>query len=99
MLGLCIFIGICVGITIVLDQWIFDKQREKRRTFYREEYLNSNDWKRKRWLVLKRDNHRCVYCGRRAAQVHHKRYARRNIGREPIEWLVAVCKPRHEKQH
>ena len=97
--GLFILIGILAGLKIVVDQWVRDKGREKRRTYYRDTYLNSDDWKRKRALVLKRDNHRCVYCGSRATQVHHKQYARRNIGREPIEWLVAVCKSCHELQH
>jgi hypothetical protein len=87
------------GLKMVLEQWLFDKQREKRRNYYRDSYLNSDDWKRKRAVVLKRDRHRCVYCGARATQVHHKQYARRNIGREPIEWLVSLCKPCHEGQH
>ena len=97
--GLFILIGIIAGLKIVLKQWVFDKQREKRRTYYRVTYLNSDNWKRKRAVVLKRDRCRCVHCGARATQVHHKKYARRNIGREPIEWLVSVCKPCHEKQH
>jgi|ERR1700674_4255884 len=99
MLGLFIFLGILVGIKVVFETWLSDKRRERRRTSYRDDYLQSDDWKRKRWLVLKRDGNRCVYCGARATQVHHKRYARRNIGREPIEWLVSVCKTCHEKQH
>lgn len=96
---LFIGLGILAGIKIVLDQWVFDKKRERRRTFYRDTYLTSDDWKRKRALVLKRDSYRCVFCGGRATQVHHKKYARRNIGREPIEWLVSVCKACHDKQH
>ena len=94
-----VFIGILAGLKIVLDHWVFGKQRDRRRTYYRETYLTSDDWKRKRALVLKRDSYRCVYCGARATQVHHKQYARRNIGREPIEWLVSVCKSCHERQH
>ena len=97
--GLFILIGILAGLKIVVDQWVRDKGREKRRTYYRDTYLSSDDWKRKRALVLRRDNYRCVYCGARATQVHHKQYARRNIGREPIEWLVAVCSSCHERQH
>jgi HNH endonuclease len=96
---LFILIGILAGLNIVVKQWVRDKGREKRRTYYRDTYLNSDDWKRKRALVLKRDNYRCVYCGARATQVHHKQYARRNIGREPIEWLVSVCKSCHDQQH
>ena len=99
MLGLLIFLGILIGIKVVFETWLSDKRRERRLTFYRDEYLQSDDWKRKRWLVLKRDGYRCVHCGARATQVHHKRYARRNIGKEPIEWLVSVCKACHEKQH
>jgi 5-methylcytosine-specific restriction endonuclease McrA len=94
-----IVIGVLAGLKIVLDQWVFDKQRERRRKYYRETYLASDDWKRKRALVLKRDAYRCVYCGARATQVHHKQYARRSIGREPIEWLVSVCQSCHEHQH
>jgi 5-methylcytosine-specific restriction endonuclease McrA len=96
---LFIVLGILAGIKIVLDQWVFDKKRERRRNFYRDIYLASDDWKRKRALVLKRDSYRCVFCGGHATQVHHKKYARRNIGREPIEWLVSVCKACHDKQH
>ncbi len=98
-IGLFIFIGILAGLKIVLDQLASDKRREKRRTYYRDIYLNSDDWKRKRALVLKCDRYRCVYCGTRATQVHHKKYARRNIGREPIEWFVSVCMPCHDRQH
>ena len=99
MISLFVVLGVLAGIKLVLDQWVFDKQREQRRTYYRDTYLKSDDWRRKRALVLKRDQYRCVFCGTRATQVHHKQYARRNIGREPIEWLVSVCKSCHEQQH
>ncbi len=70
-----------------------------RRDYYRNVYLKSEEWKRKRYVVLKRDNWRCVYCGGRATQVHHTRYAKRNIGKEPIEWLVSICKTCHDSKH
>jgi hypothetical protein len=73
--GLFILIGIVAGLKIVLEQWVSDKQREKRRTYYRVTYLKSDDWKRRRALVLQRDRYRSVYCGRRATQVHHKQAA------------------------
>jgi 5-methylcytosine-specific restriction endonuclease McrA len=87
-----------------LIKWIFKSlmfeiDRADRRDYYRKEYLKSNAWKRKRYVVLRRDNRRCVYCGGRATQVHHKRYAKRNIGKEPIDWLVSVCKSCHDSQH
>ena len=70
-----------------------------RKGYYREIYLKSDAWKRKRFVVLKRDNWKCVHCGQKATQVHHKRYAQKNIGKEPIEWLESVCKSCHERLH
>jgi 5-methylcytosine-specific restriction endonuclease McrA len=69
-----------------------------RRDYYRDVYLKSDAWQRKRYVVLKRDNWRCVYCGAPADQVHHKRYAD-NIGNEPIEWLVSICHSCHDDIH
>lgn len=70
-----------------------------RRDYYRKVYLKSDEWKRKRYVVLKRDNWCCVHCGARATQVHHKAYAPRNIGKEPIELLESVCKSCHDSLH
>lgn len=76
----------------LFNRWQFDEKRKRRRDYYRGEYLISDAWKRKRFVVLRRDNWRCVRCGARAAQVHHTRYAKRNIVKEPIKWLVSMCK-------
>ena len=83
----------------VLKHLVFEYKRKQRRDYYRNEYLKSDAWQRKRYVVLKRDNWRCVYCGTRATQVHHKRYAKRNIGKEPIDWLVSVCDNCHNLIH
>jgi 5-methylcytosine-specific restriction endonuclease McrA len=83
----------------IFNRWRFAIQRKQRREYYRNDYLKSEAWQRKRYVVLKRDNWRCVFCGGKATQVHHKRYAKYNIGKEPIEWLVSVCKSCHDKQH
>jgi hypothetical protein len=80
-------------------KWLFQSKSERRRDYYRNDYLKSDAWQRKRYVVLKRDNWTCVYCGARATQVHHKRYAPKNIGKEPIEWLVSICKPCHDAKH
>jgi len=88
-----------VGIALVFRHWLFEIKRKRRRDYYRNVYLQSDEWKRKRYVVLKRDNWRCVYCGAYATQVHHKKYARKNIGREPIKWLVSVCKSCHDAKH
>ena len=83
----------------LFKRWRFEKRREQRRDYYRNEYLQSDEWQRKRYVVLRRDNWRCVYCGAPATQVHHKRYAKIRIGKEPIDWLVSICKGCHEAQH
>ena len=77
----------------------FEFKRQRRKEYYRNVYLKSDAWKRKRYVVLRRDNWKCVYCGNKATQVHHKRYAKRNIGKEPIKWLVSVCKSCHDRLH
>ena len=89
-----------IGIS-VLSIWFGLKEREKqriaRRDYYRE-YLKSDAWKRKRYVVLKRDNWTCRYCGAKATQVHHLKYAKYQIGKEPIKWLVSICAPCHRDQ-
>ena len=73
--------------------WSADRTNEYR------EYLKTDAWQRKRYVVLKRDNWTCQYCGAKATQVHHKRYAKYQIGKEPIKWLVSVCGSCHKDQH
>ena len=87
-----------IGIWL-FKRWRFDMKRKRRKSYYRDVYLKSDAWKRKRYVVLKRDNWKCVYCGEPATQVHHKRYAKNNIGKEPIKWLVSVCNPCHDRLH
>jgi len=82
---------------VMSDAWA--RMLMSRGDYYREVYLKSNEWKRKRFVVLRRDNWRCVHCGARATQVHHKKYAPKNIGKEPIEWLESVCKSCHDSLH
>ena len=83
----------------VVKQVVFEKKRKQRTDYYRNVYLKSEDWKRKRYVVLKRDNWTCKYCGGKANQVHHLRYAKKNIGKEPIDWLVSVCGACHKGLH
>ncbi len=90
---------ILIAVVYAVKRLAFEVKRERRRKYYRDKYLKSDDWKRKRYVVLKRDNWRCVYCGAPATQVHHKRYAKRNIGKEPIKWLVSVCDKCHKSLH
>lgn len=94
-----LFLIVIVIAIFFFKNWLFDIKRKQRRDYYRNVYLKSDEWQRKRYVVMKRDNWCCVYCGARATQVHHKKYAKYNIGKEPIEWLVSVCKSCHDKQH
>ena len=89
-LGFVIF----VGFGVLINHF----KRKLRRDYYRNHYLKSDAWQRKRYLVLKRDGWRCVYCGAHATQVHHLKYAK-HIGREPIDWLVSICDECHRARH
>jgi 5-methylcytosine-specific restriction endonuclease McrA len=91
------FIAI-LGAFLIRKLW-FEIRRRRRRDYYRNSYLQSDTWQRKRFVVLRRDNWQCVYCGARDTQVHHKKYAKRTIGKEPTNWLVSVCPKCHDKLH
>ena len=95
---LLLLFGVAV-VSWLIKRWRFNLKRKGRRNYYRNTYLKSDAWKRKRYVVLKRDNWKCVYCGKRATQVHHKRYAKKKIGKEPIKWLVSICKTCHDSLH
>ena len=94
-----IIILIVLILGYFIDRKIFEANRKKRRDYYVNVYLKSDAWKRKRYVVLKRDNWQCVKCGAPATQVHHKKYAKWNIGREPIHWLVSLCSKCHQEEH
>ena len=84
--------------TAAVDDDSYQRATMTRRDYYRNVYLKSDAWQRKRALVLKRDNYTCVHCGYPATDVHHTRYARK-IGKEPIHWLEAVCRSCHVEIH
>jgi hypothetical protein len=75
------------------------RELKSRRDYYNDVYLKSDEWRRKRYVVLRRDKWRCVHCRARATEVHHKKYAPKNIGKEPIEWLESVCRTCHDSLH
>ena len=65
-------------------------------------YLQSDDWKERRGMVLKRDNYLCQAflpgCTRRATEVHHTSYElHRAIGSEAGWNLQSVCHGCHEQ--
>ena len=83
----------------IFGNWLGGHIWSADRTAQYREYLKSDAWQRKRYVVLKRDNWTCQYCGAKATQVHHERYSKYKIGKEPIKWLVSLCEPCHDKQH
>jgi 5-methylcytosine-specific restriction endonuclease McrA len=93
-----IFPILILVLYFVFRSWFRGRSRISRREYYNE-YLKSDEWKRKRYVVLKRDNWKCKYCGAKATQVHHLKYAKYQIGKEPIKWLVSVCASCHKDQH
>ena len=95
-----VFVGIFIFFLLILFSGAKAKEKRRidRRDYYRE-YLKSDEWKRKRYVVLKRDNWTCQYCDKKATQVHHLKYAKYQIGKEPIKWLVSLCGACHKDQH
>jgi len=51
-----ILLLILAVVVLVFNRWMFEMKRKHRRDYYRDEYLKSDAWKRKRYVVLKRDN-------------------------------------------
>ena len=97
------FIGLLAPLAliifiVVVSSNVRESNRVARRDYYRE-YLKSDAWQRKRYVVLKRDNWTCKECGAKATEVHHLKYAKYQIGKEPIDWLVSLCSPCHRKKH
>ena len=67
---------------------------DEKKNYY--EYLKSDEWKKLRKSVLRRDNELCI-CGGKATEVHHKTYAR--VGNEPLSDLVSLCRNCHQNVH
>ena len=62
------------------------------------QYLNSDEWKKIRSLVLKRDENKCQKCKiKDAEEVHHKTYD--NLYNENLEDLISVCQKCHKEIH
>lgn len=65
------------------------------------EYIKSDEWKYKRKEVLERDGFKCRLCGAMGSgyslHVHHNSYD--NLGNEPLEDLITLCKECHERHH
>ncbi len=79
---------------------VFEKFRTENYTIENKhpgynDYINSEDWKKKRIVVLNRDKHICQSClSEVATQVHHLNY--KHLFNEPLFDLVSVCKRCHD---
>lgn len=78
--------------------WALTEFKRQRRNYFlnhHSNYLNSQTWKIKRDLVLKRDNYICQSClQNKATQVHHLDYNYHM--NEPLYKLISVCKHCHD---
>ena len=72
------------------------------------ELLQTDQWKKKRKQIKKRDNYMCRNCGctnRRDLQVHHKQYHHYDNGCNLMPWdylpayLVTLCSQCHGRGH
>ena len=63
-----------------------------------KEYIKSAAWYQKRLARLKKDKYTCQKCGdTEFLEVHHLTYD--NLGDEPMEDLVCLCRACHQKVH
>jgi 5-methylcytosine-specific restriction endonuclease McrA len=63
-------------------------------------YLVSNQWTKKRVLVLRRDSHTCRKCHHKSKTLHvHHAANYLLIPNEPIDSLVTLCSTCHKKEH
>jgi hypothetical protein len=61
-------------------------------------YLKSEEWKKKRLEILRRDNFICSGCGDTASQVHHMTYENLHTKQEYND-CMCVCKNCHQVIH
>jgi 5-methylcytosine-specific restriction endonuclease McrA len=57
---------------------------------YRD-YLDSETWQTIRGRVLERDQEACHVCGKKASQVHHRRYDIETLTGRSLDYLVSLC--------
>lgn len=81
------------------DEYVgkMNKEASEREDEYNQ-YIGSDKWKRKRIIVMERDNYMCQGCLKnRADHVHHLTYDR--FGNELLFDLVALCWICHDIAH
>ncbi len=63
-----------------------------------KEYLKGKEWKILRRKAYLRANHKCEFCNKPAAHVHHIKYPK-NLKDDKLENLVVVCEKCHSLNH
>lgn len=61
-----------------------------------KDYLASKLWARIRGRVFAKKGTKCVSCGERAVQIHHKRYGKEELLGECLDNLIPVCRTCHD---
>lgn len=69
----------------------------KSQDYYRNVYLKSDAWKRKRNLIMDYYDYKCQNCESKATDVHHLSYD--NIFIEKFSDLMPLCRSCHDKEH
>jgi hypothetical protein len=97
---LFVLLVIALGVwgILALQNQIFESGCKRRRDYYHD-YLKTDAWQRKRYVVLKKTIGAAFIAANGQRKSIIKNYAKYNIGKEPIEWLVSVCKDCHQSLH
>ena len=74
-----------------------EKYFKRQLAYYRNTYLNSEEWKHKRQVVMDYYYWKCQKCGDFATDLHHITYD--NIFKEKFEDLQPLCRSCHKKEH
>ena len=73
---------------------------EKPKGFDYYQYLDSEEWRKIRDLVLDRDHHQCQKCGSKEnLQVHHTTYEHQYDERNHLDDLITLCESCHHGFH
>ena len=87
-----------------LQQWIDDSElsiaipEQITKEWYRDVYLKSEHWKKKRLEALEYAKNLCQLCNKnKLLNVHHRTYE--NLGHEDIKDLITLCGSCHNKFH
>lgn len=83
----------------------FERTQRRKSSSY-SDLLNTEEWRNKRFKIIKRDNCRCTYCGNRFhLHVHHKYYSAYPNGvlvdpwNYPDDALITLCSYCHQRIH